>query len=127
MNVAERSLQAFGIYLLGLGSLLVVMPALVLAPVGLPVPQDVWLRVVGMLVLFLGVYYGIAARSGAMALVRASVPVRASVVLFFAAFVGIGLAPPALLLFGAVDLAAAAWTWSALRAASKGAAMVNPA
>jgi hypothetical protein len=126
MNAAERSLQAFGIYLLGLGSLLIVMPSLVLSPVGLAVPQDVWLRVAGMLVLFLGVYYCVAARSGATALVRASVPVRASVVLFFAAFVGVGLAPPVLLLFGAVDLAAAAWTWSALRAAHKGAA-VSPA
>jgi hypothetical protein len=64
MNAAERSLFAFGIYLLGLGGLLMTAPALVLLPVGLPVPQDVWIRVAGMLVLFLGIYYVVAARSG---------------------------------------------------------------
>lgn len=115
MNAAERSLQVFGLYLLGLGTLLIVMPSLVLAPVGMAVPHDAWLRVAGMLVLFLGVYYCVAAASNSMALVRTSVPLRASVILFFAAFVAGGLAPPVLLLFGAVDLAAALWTWSALR------------
>lgn len=115
MTRAGRSVQVFGIYLLGLGTLLMVAPALVLTPVGLAVPQDVWIRVSGMLVLFLGAYYLVAARSGTEAIVKATVPVRASVIVFFAAFVVVGLAPPVLLLFAAVDLAAALWTWSALR------------
>jgi hypothetical protein len=40
---------------------------------------------------------------------------RASVIFFFAAFVSAGLAPLVLMLFGAVDLAFALWTWRALR------------
>lgn len=112
---AARSLSSFGIYLLGLGALLILAPALVLAPVGIAVPQDVWIRVVGMVVGFLGVYYVVAARGAGVAFAQASVAVRASVIVFFAAFVAAGLAPAALLLFGVADLAGAAWTAVALR------------
>jgi len=37
------------------------------------------------------------------------------VLFFFGAFVLAGLAPAVLLLFGAIDVAGALWTWSALR------------
>jgi hypothetical protein len=40
---------------------------------------------------------------------------RMSVLLFFGAFVGLALAPRALLVFGAVDALSALWTWLALR------------
>lgn len=45
-----------------------------------------------------------------------SVKARASVILFFIAFVALGFAPWMLLLFGLVDLVAALWTRAALRA-----------
>jgi len=48
-------------------------------------------------------------------LIAWTVPVRLSVIVFFAAFVFAGLAPPVLLLFGAVDFVAAVWTWYHLR------------
>jgi hypothetical protein len=40
---------------------------------------------------------------------------RTSVLLFFIAFVVAGLAPPALILFGLIDFAAAMWTFFAMR------------
>lgn len=46
---------------------------------------------------------------------RRSVYTRASVILFFGAFVAIGLGPPMLLLFGAIDFASAVWTYLAIR------------
>ena len=48
-------------------------------------------------------------------LIRATVYGRTAVFVFFVAFVVMGFAPPMLILFGVIDLAAAAWTWSALR------------
>jgi hypothetical protein len=68
-----------------------------------------------MLVIFLGVYYFVAARAELRLFMIWSVLLRASVFIFFGAFVLVGLAPSVLLLFGAVDLAAALWTWSAFR------------
>jgi hypothetical protein len=42
------------------------------------------------------------------------------VLVFFVAFALLGLAPPVLVLFGAVDAAAACWTALALRSAGAG-------
>ena len=121
MTPAARSLQVFGLYLLAAGALLMLVPAWLLAPLGLPAPADAWGRVAGMLVVFLGVYYLVGARAELLSFMRASVWVRASVIVVLAAFVAAGLAPAPLLAFGAIDLAAAIWTALALR--SMGAAL----
>lgn len=122
MTPAARSLHVFGLYLVGAGCLLMLMPALLLAPLGLPAPADVWARVAGMLAAFLGIYYLLGARSELLSFMRASVWVRLSVIVILGAFVAAGLAPLPLLAFGVIDLAAAAWTWLALR--SMGAAVM---
>jgi hypothetical protein len=115
MTPAARSLQIFGLYLLGAGGLLMLAPAVLLGPLGLPAPADAWGRVAGMLVLFLGIYYLVGARAELLSFMRTSVWVRASVIVVLGALVAVGLAPPPLLVFGIVDLAAAVWTALALR------------
>jgi hypothetical protein len=114
---ATLSIRAFAIYLLVLGPVLIVAPALVLSPFGIPVPADIWIRVVGVLAAVIGIYYLQASRSALVPFYRATIPVRALVFVAFLAFVLLGLAPAALVLFGAVDLAGAVWTALALRAA----------
>ncbi len=115
MSRAAVSLFAFGIYLLLLGTVLMVVPNTFLTLFGLPPTHDVWIRVVAMLVLILGCYDTLAARAELTPFFRWSVWLRASVMVFFAAFVALGLVRPMLLLFGVVDLAAALWTALALR------------
>jgi hypothetical protein len=115
MSPAARSIRIFGAYLLLLGAALLLAPNLLLGAFSIAPTGEVWIRVVGMLAGILGVYYLQAARAGLAAFYRWTIPVRLSVPLFFAAFVAAGLAPPVLLLFGAVDAAGALWTWAALR------------
>ena len=115
MNKSARSLFVFGIYMLLLGATVVLAPNLLLSLFHLPPTDEVWIRVVGVLVIFLGIYDLVAARQGLVVLIAWTVPVRLSVILFFAVFVIAGLAPPILLLFGAVDFIAAIWTWYHLR------------
>lgn len=115
MTPAARSLQIFGLYLMGAGLLLMSVPAWLLGPLGLAVPADVWGRVAGMLVVFLGIYYLVGARAELLSFMRMSVWVRMSVIVVLGSFVAAGLAPLPLLGFGVVDLAAAVWTWLALR------------
>lgn len=115
MTPAARSLQVFGLYLVGAGCLLMTVPGQLLAPIGLAVPTDVWVRVAGMLAAFIGIYYLVGARAELLSFMCASVWVRMSVFFVLGAFVAAGLAPLPLLVFGAIDLAAAAWTWLALR------------
>jgi hypothetical protein len=111
MSNSARSLFVFGIYMLVLGPTLVLVPNLMLSLFHVANTEEVWLRVAGMLVIFLGIYDVVAARAELRILILWTIPVRLSVIVFFAAFVIAGLAPPILLLFGAVDFAGAAWTW----------------
>lgn len=115
MNPAARSLHWFGLYLCVLGPGLVIAPALLLAPFGVPAPQEAWVRVAGVLALLIGAYYLLAARHEFMPIVRASVVARVGVLAVFAGLVAWAAAPPALILFGAIDALAAAWTALLLR------------
>lgn len=107
---ASRSLMVFAGYLLAAGLLLLIAPALLLAPVGLPVPQDVWIRIVGLLALALGSTDLLAARYQLPVLVRWSVWRRGLAAACMVALVAIGVAPAALLVFAAADAASAIWT-----------------
>lgn len=114
MSHPSKTLFVFGCYLAVLGLVLLFIPNALLVLFGFAATQEVWIRVVGMLVLVLAAYDMLAARAELMPFIQWSVPIRASVIVFFAAFVLLGLAPRALILFGLIDLASAAWTWSAL-------------
>jgi hypothetical protein len=123
MSYPAKTLVGFGCYLLVLGMVLIVFPNALLALFGVAPTTEVWIRVTGMLVLILGAYYVLASLSELHQFIVWSIPLRASVIFFFAVFVLLGYAPAALLLFGAIDLACAAWTWVALRRA-RGAAQL---
>ncbi len=118
MSRAATSIRVFGIYLIFLGAAVIAAPNLVLALFGLPPTSEVWLRVVGLLAAILGFYYVQAARHDLVPFYRASVPARVAAFLGFVAFVLFGLVKAPLILFGAVDLLGAGWTFFALRSSS---------
>jgi hypothetical protein len=115
MSSSARSIFVFGIYLGVVGILTLVVPNLFLSTFLLPTTTEVWVRVVGMLTLFLSFYFIQSARAGLTEFFRLTVYVRASTILFLAAFVLLGYAPPQLLAFGVADLLGAIWTGLALR------------
>ncbi len=115
MSRAAVTIRAFGYYLLVLGTVLTLVPNALLAVSFMPPTSEVWIRVVGVLVFNVGVYYIYAARCEATAFFRASVHTRTFVLVAFAAFSVLGLASPVLVLFGAVDFAGGLWTWQALK------------
>lgn len=115
MSKAGRSLLVFGVYLVALGLFLLIAPNTLMKLFGLPETTDVWIRVVGMLVILLAFYNIQAARNDVIHFFKWSVIARASVIVFFAVFVLLKWVEPILLLFGAVDLAGALWTHLALR------------
>lgn len=117
MSSAARSVFVFGLYLLVTAAGLLLAPNLVLGPVGIPPTNEPWIRVVGVTVASLAVYYVVAARAEYVALMRATVWVRFGVLVAFSALVAAGIAPAPLIVFGVVDAFGAAWTWAALRSA----------
>ena len=119
MSRGATSVFVFSIYLYILGFILVVAPGVLIKIFKFPEPDGLWIRIVGMLALVLGLYYSHAARAEFRPFFTWTVIARSSVLLFFIAFVIAGLAPPALILFGVIDFAAAMWTFFAMRSESK--------
>jgi|SRR5215213_2012710 len=115
MSRAAKSLFVFGIYLCGLGLILLLAPNLLLQLFGVAPTNEVWIRVNGMFVLCLSFYYIRSARAELTDFIRWSVWTRVAVIFYFAAFVLLVSAPKALLLFGLIDLLSAIWTWLALK------------
>ena len=117
MSKAATSVLAFGAYLALLGVTLVVVPNVLLGVFAMPATGEIWIRVVGVLVLCLAFYYTQAARRGLNDFLQWTVYVRCFVFVSFVVFVVLGLVQPTLALFGAIDLLGATWTLLALRQA----------
>ncbi len=115
MSKSAISVLVFGIYLIVIGLGFLLMPNTVLGLFGISPTTEPWIRVVAMLLLILAYYYIQTARNEDKAFFRLTVHGRASVIVFFIAFVLLGIAPAALIMFGVVDLLAAVWTALALR------------
>jgi hypothetical protein len=115
MSKSSLSVFVFGLYLAALGIVLVVAPNFLLGMFFMPSTTEVWIRVVGVLVLFMAFYYIQVARNEMTDFFKLTVYTRSSLIIFFAAFVLLGLAGPPLILFGVVDLLGAIWTGLALR------------
>lgn len=118
MTHAARSIVYFGGYIFLTGLVLLVAPNVLLSMFGLGSTSEVWIRVLGCVVTALGAYYVVMGRAGVTAFFRATIWGRAWIFLSFLALVVIGMAKPPLVLFGAVDLLGAIWTWRALNTAA---------
>ncbi len=57
MSRAAKSVFFFGIYVLSLGVVLIIAPNVLLKLFGVPETSEVWIRVVGVVVLIIGYYY----------------------------------------------------------------------
>lgn len=115
MSNAAKSILVHGIYLLGLGVVLLTIPNVPLTIAGLPETHEVWIRVVGMMSLVLGYYFVQSARKELTDFFRSTLLTRSAAIVFFILFVALGFAPINLLLLIAVDPVFIIWTVLALR------------
>jgi hypothetical protein len=119
MSKPAFSLWAFSLYMFALGATLVAAPNIPLSLFGVPETHEVWIRVAGMLVLFIGYLDFMASRHELHPFFAWTIPPRLSVPVFFAAFIALGWAPPILILFGVIDAAGALWTAACLRSETR--------
>lgn len=116
MSAPARSIYIFGLYVIFMGLVLLAVPDLALQALGLPTAGDLWLRVMGMVVVVLGYYYVRAGRAELTPFFRWTVHTRPWPLVVFTVLVALGLARPVLILFAVGDLVGAIWTAWALRA-----------
>ena len=115
MSKSALSMFVFGLYVAVIGIIMMVVPNFLLNAVSRTSTTEVWIRVVGLLLLYLGFYYTQAARKEMTDFFRWTVYTRSTVIVFFAVFVLLGFAGPPLIMFGVIDLLGAIWTGLALR------------
>jgi hypothetical protein len=115
MTAAAKSVCYFGFYLYLTGLSLIMAPNMLLGLLQLPETKEVWIRVVGVLVVCIGYYYHRAGAGNIQAFLKHTIPTRIFVFVSFTSFVLLGYAPAVLILFGAADFAGAVWTWFALK------------
>src|SRR5713101_3986537 len=118
MSKAANSIFFFGLYLAAVGAILLVAPNILLVLLGFPPTTEVWIRVAGVLVIFLAYYFVQSARAGTVDFWRWTTHVRFALIFIFTGLVLLGLARPPLILLGVADFLGAIWTTLALRAES---------
>jgi hypothetical protein len=115
MSRSAKTVLIFGIYVMILGTLLLLVPNVLLRLFRQPETSEIWIRAAGMLLFLLGFYYIEASRSEMVKFFQLTVYGRISVLLFFLGFVFFLSASPILLVFGAFDFCGAIWTQYALK------------
>lgn len=113
MSHAALSLRLFALYLGANGLILLLVPNLLLTLLGLVPTEEPWIRVLGIIVFNLALYYHAGADGAAFQ--RITVVTRVIVLISFSGLVLTGLAPGLLILFGLVDFTGAVWTALAMR------------
>lgn len=115
MTAAAKSVYYFGFYLYLVGATLIFLPNLFLSTLGLPETTEVWIRVLGVIVVLLGFYYHQTGARNISAFFPLTIPTRITVFVAFIVFVLLKMTSPILIGIGAIDLAGAIWTFMALK------------
>lgn len=109
------SVLCFGVYLLGQGLALFLFPTFLLGLFQIPTPLDVWVRVVGIALLVLGLYYTLASRANLTTFFRFTTYGRTLQFFLFLILYTIAPLPLMLLGFSFLELLSGLWTYWALQ------------
>jgi hypothetical protein len=112
---AAKTVQYFSYYLFALAAVLIFVPNIMLSLFQIAETNEVWIRVVGVLVVCIAIYYHEMSRLNALPFLRLTVWVRLWVFVAFTGLWAAGIGPVQLILFGLVDALAAFWTRNYLR------------
>ena len=116
MTRAGKSMFYFAFWIVACGASLFLFPKFCLDMIGIELPTYSVVRLFGMVLLFLAVYYFLAGRHPEFwPLYRITVYTRVSAFLIVAVMVLLKLAEPLVVGFVVVDLLGAVWTGFALR------------
>lgn len=121
MSRLARSILWFGSYLFIAGVSFAIAPNAILPQLGMAKTDEPWIRVLGIVVAILALYYFSAVRHDWEPFMRATIWARALVLPAFALLVILSRAPAMILVFGVIDGMGALWTWSSLRTSKRAA------
>lgn len=112
MSRGARSLAVWTVYVIILGTVLLIVPNWFLSIFQIEETTEVWVRIVGMLLIALGPYYWTAVKGEFTPMIRASVWVRWAIVITLVVL-AFTIGPWQLVLFALVDFLGGLWTFLA--------------
>jgi len=113
------SVLVYGIYIFLLGLMFLLVPNFGLRILGIKTTSEVWIHIAGWFVVWLGIYYIVSARSESKVFIRTTVYGRPTFIVFLGVLVALGMIEPVIIIFGAIDLVTALWTYRLLRLEKK--------
>jgi hypothetical protein len=113
------SLVVQSIYVVLTGLQLIFVPNMMLNMFGFDSTSEIWIKVLGIVVMSLSVMYYTISKSGSEDVVRATMFARLFVGVGFTLLALTGQAKPTLILFAGIDIVTAVWTWFELKKKGK--------
>jgi hypothetical protein len=124
MSKSAFTVFVYGIYIIVLGLLFLFIPNICLSILGMKTTGEVWIHVAAWFVIWVGIYYIVAARSESKAFIRWTTYGRPTFIIFLGILVALKMIEPIIIIVGVGDLIATIWTIVALRS-EEGANTVN--
>jgi hypothetical protein len=114
MSRSALSARGFAVYVFVVGAALAIAPNVLLSLFRFAPTSEIWIRLLGVVAFNIGVFTWVCAEYRRFLV--ASVYTRAGVFVTMTVFAVTRMAPPMLIVFGAMDLLGAVWTYWALHA-----------
>ena len=115
MSRSAISVLVFGIYIAILGFLLLLVPNWVITPFGIAPAREVWIRLSGIMLMALSVYYLVAVKHNLVVIFKITAYIRFTIIFFIVAFAALKLVSPNIIFFGIIDFLGGLWTYLSLK------------
>ena len=111
MSKSAKSVLIYGIYLAINGLMLLLIPNVLTSSLGIEPTNEVWIRLSGILLMAIAVYYILGAKYEIIVILKATAFIRVSIILFFTAFVLLDLVSPNIIIISLIDFLGGFWTF----------------
>jgi len=115
MSKSARSVFIYGIYLALNGLMLLIIPNILLNSLGIEPTNEVWIRLSGILLMAISVYYILGAKYELIVIMQATAFIRFTIIFFFTAFVLLKMVSPSIIIISIIDFLGGGWTFLMLR------------
>ena len=115
MSKSAKSVLIYGVYLTINGLLLLLAPNVLLNSLNIEPTTEVWIRLAGILLMAISIYYYIAAGQELTVIMKATAFIRFSIIFFFTAFVLLEMVSWRIIIISVIDFLGGAWTFLMLK------------
>jgi hypothetical protein len=110
MSKSAKSVFIYGIYLAFNGLMLLLAPNVLITSLGIEPTSEVWIRLAGILLMAISVYYYLAAKYELIVIMKATAFIRFTIIFFFTAFVLLDFVSQNIIGISVIDFLGGLWT-----------------